>query len=385
MRVLYVIDSLAAGGAERSLAVMAPRFAEHGVQLEVASLRRAEGVGPELEGAGIRLFDLAGPRGRIGSVDRCLRLVRARGPDLVHTTLFEADVAGRIAASVAHVPVVTSLVNVAYSEEHVRDPHLRPWKVRGAQMIDALTARMAVRFHAITAHVADEMAGRLRIARSRVDVIPRGRDPETLGTRTRARRARARAALGVEPRAWVVLAAARHEYQKGLDTLVRAIPEIARHEPKARLYLAGRSGNQTAELAELIRAQGIGDLVHLLGARTDVADLLCAADVFVLPSRWEGFGSVLVEAMALRAPIVASDLAPVREAVGDEGVAKLVPADRPSELSDAVVATLRDAAGRASMADRGYERFRQHFTIDRVTSDMARFYRRALGRPDGAP
>jgi glycosyltransferase involved in cell wall biosynthesis len=385
IRVLYVIDSLAAGGAERSLAVMAPHFAAYGVELEVAALRRSEnGVGPELEGAGIRLFDLTGPYGRWGSIDRCRRLVGARRPDLVHTTLFESDVAGRIASSIARVPVVTSLVNVAYTEEHVRDPHLRAWRVRGAQAIDALTAHLAARFHAITSHVADEMAARLRIARARIDVVPRGRDPEALGKRSRSRRAQARRALGAEPRSWVVLAAARHEYQKGLDTLVRAFPEIARQEPRARLYLAGRSGNQSAELEALIRELRVGDLVRVLGARTDVPDLLCAADVFVLPSRWEGFGSVLVEAMALRAPIVASDLGPVREAVGDSGVAALVPVDHPGELSRAVVATLRDAAGRTSMAEQGYARFRERFTIDRVTGDMVRFYERALGRSVGA-
>jgi glycosyltransferase involved in cell wall biosynthesis len=115
-----------------------------------------------------------------------------------------------------------------------------------------------------------------------------------------------------------------------------------------------------------------------------VAELLCAADVFVVPSRWEGFGSVLLEAMALEAPIVASDLPAVREVVGDD--APLVPPDRPDALAAAVTATLADPDGAARRAARARERFLATFTIDRVADGMAGFYRRALaGRARPAP
>ena len=84
-----------------------------------------------------------------------------------------------------------------------------------------------------------------------------------------------------------------------------------------------------------------------------MAELLCAADVFVVPSRWEGFGSVLLEAMALEAPIVASDLPAVREVVGDDSAALLVPPDRPDALAAAVTAALADPAGAARRAAAG--------------------------------
>jgi glycosyltransferase involved in cell wall biosynthesis len=383
LRVLYVIDSLQGGGAERSLAALAPRYAPHGAELEVAYLRPGSGVQPELERAGIRVFDLSGSRGRIGSVDRCVHLIRARRPELVHTTLFEADVAGRLAGTIARVPVVSSLVNVSYSPAQLKDPNLRPWKVRGAQLADALSARRVARFHAITNHVADEMGRRLRIPRSRIDIVPRGRDGAALGRRTRERRARARASLGVAPRTPLVLAAARHEYQKGLDVLLAALPAVLEAQPKARLFVAGREGNRTRELTAIVERLGLAESVTFLGFRRDVEDLLCAADVFVLPSRWEGLGSVLIEAMALRAPIVATDLGPVRETVGDR-TARIVPVEAPAELASAIVATLGDAAARAEMADQGYARFEGHYTIDRVAEGMMAFYRRALRAPGAA-
>jgi len=220
------------------------------------------------------------------------------------------------------------------------------------------------------------------VPRERIQVVPRGRDPVALGTRTPARRAAARATLGLEPDTPLVLAAARHEHQKGLDVLLAAFPAVAQAVPGARLAIAGRTGNQTPRLRAAADAPGLGPAVSLLGARRDVAELLCAADVFVVPSRWEGFGGVLLEAMALEASIVASDLPAVREAVDD--TALLVPPERPAELAAAVTATLADPAAAASRGRRARERFLAGFTVDRVADAMADLYRRALagrGRP----
>ena len=132
MRVLYLIDSLGPGGAERSLAAMAPAYVRRGVDLDVAYLIDRPGVHGDLEAAGARLFSLDGPGGRAGWAWRAERLIAARRPDLVHTTLFEADVAGRIGAGLAGAPVVSSLVNVAYGADHAATPGVRRWKVQGA-------------------------------------------------------------------------------------------------------------------------------------------------------------------------------------------------------------------------------------------------------------
>jgi glycosyltransferase involved in cell wall biosynthesis len=382
VRVLYLIDSLAAGGAERSLAALAPAYAERDLRLTVGYLHERPGARAELEAAGAVARPLEGPWGLAGAVRRARRLLEATRPDLVHTTLFEADLVGRAAAG--HVPVVTSLVNDAYGDTQVGAPGMARWKLGAARLLDAASARRVVRFHAISGHVAELMAARLRLPRERIEVVPRGRDPAALGVRSAARREAARAALGVEGGAPLLLAAARHEHQKGLDVLLAALPAIARGAPGARLAVAGRDGNQTPRLRAAAERSGLGGWVAFLGARGDVAELLSAADVFVVPSRWEGFGGVLLEAMALEAPIVASDLPAVREVVGDD-TALLVPPDRPDALAAAVTAALADPAAAARRAGRARERFLAHFTIDRVADGMAGFYRRALAASRARP
>lgn len=378
MRILYVIDSLGAAGAERSLAAMAPHYTSRGIELDVAYLRDRPGVQEELQAAGARLFSLVGPGGRVAASLRARRLIASRRPDLVHTTLFEADVAGRTGASLAGVPVVSSLVNIAYSTDHAAAPGLRRWKVRGAQLADALTARRVVRFHANATEVADVMARKLHVPRDHVEVIPRGRDPKRLGRRDPRRRAGVRAGLGVADGAPLLLAVARHEHQKGLDVLLEAMPAVLERVPAAHLAIAGRSGNQTPLLLEAVAKHGLRGAVDFLGARDDVADLLCAADVVVIPSRWEGLSNVLIEAMSLEAPVVASDLPTLHDAVADGETACLVPPGGIAALAAAIVETLEDGTAAAGRAARAHQRFLQRFTIDHVVDEMAAFYERAL-------
>ncbi|GCD99298.1 glycosyl transferase [Embleya hyalina] len=381
--MLQVIDSVdRVGGAERAAVAMAPGLIRRGVTLDVAYLLDLDGFQPELVEAGASLFGVH--RGsRVGSVRGLARVIRDRRPDLVHTTLYEADIAGRIAALATGVPVVSSLVNTSYGAEMRTQPGIRPWKLRAAQGLDAASGQGVRRFHALTEHVADVMSRRLRVRRSRIEVVPRGRDPEALAA-ARERRAHTRAELGLGADVPVLVTAARQEYQKGLDVLLAAFASVRREVPDAVLLLAGPPGGQTESLRRT--AAGLaGDSpdgaepVRFLGYRDDVPDLMGAADVFVLPSRWEGLGSVLIEAMGVGTPIVTSDLPPVREITGAGDCAALVPPDSPEALATALVSALTEREKTAMRADAAYRRFGEEYTIDSVCDRMVAFYTRALG------
>lgn len=378
MRVLYLIDSLSGGGAERSLAALAPQYLTRGVQLEIAYLHSRPGLEVEIDAPGVGLHCLKGRGGRTEAVAYARRLVRRLRPTLIHTTLFEADIAGRVAGALTRTPVVSSLVNVAYGREQMSDPNLKRSRVRGAQLLDALTARRVVRFHAVSAHVADVMSRRLRIPRERVDVIPRGRDPVKLGTRNPERRSRVRADLGIGDDTPLVLAAARQEHQKGLDVLIQSWPLVLARIPQAQLLLAGRHGNRTDALESAIKDLGLHDSVRFLGPRGDVPDLLCAADAFAVPSRWEGLGGIVVEAMALEAPIVASSIPALNDLLSDGVEGSLVEPEDPIALAAALVQLLTDREGAADLAARARARFIERYTIDRIADEMIAFYERAL-------
>lgn len=375
--VCYVINSVGnSGGAERALTAMAPYYAIDGIQLDIVFFEDKAGLSAELESAGARLFHLTGSQSELTLT--LSRLLRENRPDLVHTTLAKANIVGRAAARRARVPVVTSLVNVSYGPEYLKDPGLQAWKVRALHASDAATAWRVRRFHALTEHVADVMARRLLVPRQRIDVVPRGRDPIALGERTDERRNAVRTSLGIADGVPLVLSAARHERQKGLDVLIEAFALVRRNVPEARLVMAGREGNQTEALQAQVTRLGLGESVTLLGRRSDVPDLMCAADCFVVPSRWEGLGSVLVEAMALQVPIVASDVAPIRETTAGEECARLVSPEAPAEFAAAIEATLTDRSDSTERVQRARARFEQHYTMDKVWEGMRAFYSRAL-------
>lgn len=379
MRVLTVIDSLAVGGAERSLAAVSPYLRDRGVDLHVAYLMERSGVGPDLVAAGATLHPVTTSTNRIGNTSLLVRLIRETRPDLVHTTLFESDLAGRVAARLTGAPVVSSFVTEAYGPEHYDNPDYHRWRVRGAQLADAVTARLVSRFHAVSAASASVMSERLRIPRSKIDVIPRGRSAQSLGVRTEERRRKARADLGIADDEPLVMAAGRHYHTKGLDVLVGGFPMVRAAVPDARLVILGRDGPSTSELRTLIDEGGIADSVMLAGYRDDVSDLMCGADVFVLPSRAEGSPGALIEAFALEAPAVASDIPSVTELAGDTAeIVKLFPVGSRSGMAEAVVSLLRNPDVAKELARRGRERFLARYTLDRVADGMVAFFKRSL-------
>ncbi len=393
MRILYLIPSLdGSGGAEQAVAGLVGPLAERGVQLQVVTFapgpaspdhaEPAADLSDQVRAAGAEVTALSpSPSGWIGRAqltNSVRALVRRRRPDLVHTTLFDADLAGRLGARGARTRVVSSLVNVAYGPEQRANPALVAWKLEAARWADRLSALGVRRFHALSPYVAEVMGPRLGIPAARIDVIPRGRDAAALGAPTETRRARVRAALGVGPDEELVVAAARHEFQKGLDVLVGAWPAIQLAHPRARLAIAGRRGSQSDRLDALAEGQGPASGIAWLGRRDDVDDLMVAADVFVVPSRWEGFGSILVEAMALGTSVVVSDVGPVPWVVGT-GWARLVAPDDGEALARAVGEALdQDPSERDRRARRGRDRFARMFSLDVVADDTVEFYRRAL-------
>ena len=385
MRTLFVIDSLGAGGAERSLAQMLPRLVDLDVVASVACFhQRAEGFHDELVAAGVEVHVVQGI-GRLGRLRALRSLISSMRPDLLHTTLFEADVLGRLAA-VGGPPVLTSLVNTTYGKHRLTDPNVSRHKLEVARRIDAATARrLGSHFHAITRTVKDAAVLDLGIAPSAVTVIPRGRDRWILGQPSDDRRRQARSALGVAQDVPIVLNVGRQEHQKGQCFLLDAAATLRSDRPDLVWLVAGRAGNASAQLAEQHARLDLGDRVRFLGHREDIPELLAAADLFVFPSLYEGLGGALLEAMALQTPVVASDVPAIREVLDDGRSGCLVPPADGPRLAEAVGALLDDPLRATSMAATAHIRFEEHYTLDTVVPRMAGLFHRVANEQAVAP
>jgi glycosyltransferase involved in cell wall biosynthesis len=376
LRVVSLIDSLAPGGAERSLVELVPHLADHGIEVTVALLYERVGYDEELRSSGTSVVQLE-PEGTAGRIRQIRSLLADSRADLLHTTLYESDILGRIAGTAARVPIVCTLANVRYGPEQYAEPGLVRWKLQAAQAVDVVTARAVRRFHAVSSTVAQGMGRALRVPARRMVVVPRGRDERRLGRWGEPRRAAARRAFGLEGDQPVVLAVSRHEHQKGLDVLVDAAAGLRGRHPDLTVLVAGREGRQTAELERRIADRDLSTNFLLLGARDEVPDLLCAADAFALPSRREGFPGAVVEAMALEVPMVLTDLPMVREAAPADSMAWFVPVGDSDALADALHGALTDTAGAAARVAAARARFESELTIEAVARRMADLFRDA--------
>lgn len=370
MRLLYVIDSLAPGGAETSLAEMALGLIANGIDLHVLPLGPRLDLAPALEDAGAIIHRRVARPGRLNNVREVVRVGRAIRPDLIHTTLFEADIAGRVGATILRIPASTSLVNDSYGPSHYAEaPRL---KLHLARTLDALTIRRASRLHAITAAIAESVPPRLGYRNAKVEVIPRGRDPQRFPYRTAEVRERVRSCLGVSNEAPVVLGIGRLEPQKGFQHLLRALPLVAEHHPDLVCLIAGKDGRA----ADSLRAQAasLNVDVRFLGHRTDIADLLSAADVFCFPSEREGFGGVLIEAMAVGCPIVASAIPTTREVLGDGEFGALMLTGDHEDLAEKLTLSLNGRDDPSPSAKRAFIAFIEQYASPAVIARMAEFF-----------
>lgn len=379
-RVLFLVDGLWVGGTERSLVELVPRLEEAGLATVLASLRhRDEGVEREAVAAGLNVRILDVGSGLVSQVRAVRRLLAAERPHILHASLFRASLVARLAGVGRPVLVVNSLVNTPYSGARLADPALSVPKLRLVQLADALTARLlADHLHAVSESVCRAAVRDLHVPAERITVVPRGRDPERLGTPSPERRRRARRTFGVPDDAEVIVHVGRQDYQKGHDTLLAAMARLAPGHPRLLVLVAGREGNATPRLTAQQQDLQLAERVRWLGHREDLPEVLAAADVFAFPSRFEGFPGAVLEALALGLPVVASDIPPLREIIrpGENGL--LTPPDDAGELAAALGRLLTDREVREAMGRRNRQLFEERFTLERSAADLVALYHRLV-------
>ena len=378
MRILALINSLGQGGAERSLLDLSERMAtDWGITTQILTMRQVDhGFGGGLP-RNLAVDVL--PRGVPRQLARLRRLLGSGQYDLIWTTLWEADLLGRLAAFRTGIPVLCSLVNTPYDPVRRTDPHVRGWKLDLAHAIDGWSARhLTTHFHAISEAVAEHAVQQLGIRRQSITVIARGRSSKDFEPITEEHRQRIRAALGVPDHSLALVNVARHEFQKGQKVLVEAMAALRSNGIDVFLVIAGRSGNETASLERLIASHRLEASIKLLGDRRDVPEILRASDLFVFPSLYEGLGGALIEAMAAELPIVASRLPAISEVVDETAV--LVPAGDATALAAGIAGLAQKPDERRRRGSDGRSRFLRHFTLDRVAADMADLLRSVAER-----
>jgi glycosyltransferase involved in cell wall biosynthesis len=316
-------------------------------------MRRGELV-DELQAAGVPVscFDVRS-RANIFVVWKLARALRKQKPAILQTFLYHANLVGRFAGRLAGVPKIVSGIRVAERRSS--------WRLR----LDRWTERLVDRHVCVSPGVA-EFSIQAGLSREKIEVIPNGVDFERFATAEPADLTE----FGIARDAQVVLSVARLDPQKGIDLLIEAFATLASKFPKAELLLVGDGPSRRA-LVEQVARSGVESRIHFAGYRRDTPGLYRAAQVFVLPSRWEGMPNAVLEAMAAGCPVVATRVE------GTEGLrcVWLSEVDSAAELAAWITLALSDPALGEQMASQSQVFVQNDLTWERVVGLYDHLYR----------
>jgi glycosyltransferase involved in cell wall biosynthesis len=192
--------------------------------------------------------------------------------------------------------------------------------------------------------------------------------------------AEARQALGLPRERFLIGAVGRLSAEKGFDVLIRAVAGMVAAGRDVGLAIVGE-GDEEARLRALIAETGSGDRIQLLGYRSDVANFYQALDVFALSSYREGLPNVLLEAMALGAPVVATAIAGIPRVIQDGENGLLVEAGDAGALAGALTRLLDDAGLRARLGHAARQTIEARYSFRERMARIASLYDGLLNRP----
>ncbi len=362
-RIAFCITELDPGGAEKTLARIVTSLDRQVWDPEVFCLAPRGQVADKLEACDVPVVCLDARSRWDGRVlPRLVHELRRFRPALLQTFLFHANLTGRLAARLAGVPVVVSGVRVV-------EPDAR-WRHR----VDAWTNSLVAHNICVSRGVA-EVCQKSGIAAKKITVIPNGIDAAEV-TRMPAVELEQ---FGVPRSAEVILAVGRLHPQKGFLVLLEAAEPLLKASDEVQLVIVGE-GPQRSELSAWVRSHGLEHSVHLLGWRPDVAGLMKSADLFVLPSLWEGMPNTLLEAMAVGLPVVATSVEGVADIVTDGETGLLVPPRSAERLRSALRTLLAAKEIRRRMGGAAQGSVSEKFTMEAMCQTYDTVYRDLLAK-----
>lgn len=327
--ICYVVSKLGVGGAEKNLLLLTQNLPKDRFSPVVLSLNGEGDYAEYLRQAGVPVYSLGFPHPKF--LWRTARFFARCSFDLFHGFMFHGNLAARLLAAMFGKPAV-SAIRVAEGEKR--------WHVWLDRWTSSLVDRYTVNSRALEEFVSRELG----VPVQKITVIPNALSEEDC--RMPEDREEARRKLGIQPAegpsgaARLIAMVGRLHVQKDPETLVRAAKRIVAEEEGVHFLIAG-IGPLKPNLERLIAELGLAGRFHLLGLAA-ARDVYAACDIFVLPSRWEGFPNSAIEAMAAGKPAVLSDFAGASEVI-DYGVTGLVfPRGDDRGLAEAVLGLLRN-------------------------------------------
>jgi glycosyltransferase involved in cell wall biosynthesis len=365
-RVLHIIDSLHLGGAQEVVLNLAtcgsPRFRH-----EVATMHGRGIYWDRLKKAGIKVHSLSPHKFLPAYLASIPWRILADKPDILHCHLIPSNIIAKPLGALLGVPVIIN-------HDHTNDPHRIDNKILLA--LDKSTNRFAHHIIAVAAACRDFLTTHESIPPEKISLVPNAIDLRRFSP-GEASWDEARAQLGLPAASRIVAGVGRLNPQKNFALFLDIAAQLAPRFPDLHFLLAG-DGPEEQMLREKASALGIANRVTFSGYVADTRLVYLAADVLLMPSRYEGLPMTLLEAMAMGLPVVASKLDGIAEVIDDGGEGFLVPSDDAALFVERTAVLLADAELSSRISKNARAKIEASFSVERMTSAVEDIYDRFL-------
>lgn len=356
------------------------------LQKEGFEVRAASSRGkwiPEIEQQGIPVYTVAitrklfTPMADVVALVKLILFFRRERFDIVHTHTPKASFLGQIAAFLARIPIRVTTIHGLYFQRG------SSWQKKLIFMpVEYIKARIVHRAFSVNTEDVEYLLEKGIYSREKIMYMGGGVDLKKLGPTKFSLDfiERKRQDLGIESGAKVVGIVARLVKEKGFLPLFEAFCEVKRQVPDAVLLVVGPEEPEKEDALDPkeVSRYGIEESVIFLGERTDVEELYAVMDVFVLPSFREGLGLSILEASAMKLPVVASDIRGCRDGVENGVTGFLVPSNNPERLAEALIRILKNPQEAKSMGEAGRRRVEKEFNEEVIFARTVKQYRNLI-------
>jgi len=374
-KVLWLIKGLGSGGAEKLLAMSLPYLNREKFDYQVVYFTKSvNDLVPQFEQAGIPVICLDVEKSYdIKGVFRLARTIRQRKIDIVHIQSPYWGIIARIIGRIVGVKIIISTEHQFLKKLH---PVVRLGSILTYFLNDA------------TIGVSQAMVKSLQkcktVRKKDLYTIPNGIDinatrPSHLDTTSIKEK------LGIDKHNSFILNVANFKPQKGHQYLIMAAPLILKKCPQTTFVLVGVGKPDVIErLENMVDQLGIRKNVIFAGFRSDVPELMSACDVFVLPSLWEPFGIVLLEAMALGKTVIGTNVGGIPEVIDDGINGFLVEPGNSQQLAEKTQELLLNEKLRNQMGQNGMRKVQEKFSIQQMVGAIEQVYVTVINRKSGS-
>jgi len=361
MKIVLMITGLNIGGAETQVCSIADKLYELGNDVTLIYLNGDKEVSPLNEGVKIIALSMKKtPLGLLSAIKRCRKILLKIKPDVLHSHMVHANIFSRLLRIITPIPIVISTAHNANEGGKLR----------------MLAYRFTNSLADVSTNVSEEalqsFINKKAMRTERSTVVYNGIDTDKFVYNEESRRF-IREQLHLTNNNFLFLTVGRLTEQKDYPNLLNAFSVIKGENSNVKLAIIGK-GELEHELKGMVEKLGLSEDIYFLGARKDVDKIMSACDCFVLPSKYEGFGLVVAEAMSCERVVIGTDCGGVKEVIGNEGF--LVDPEDHIMLADAMQKTIYLDYGESKiMRHNARRRIISNYSLDATVTKWLELYK----------